>query len=262
MPFAAKDVQALRQATGAGMLDSKNALTETDGDLEAAKQLLREKGLAATAKRDDRESSQGVISLHLEGTVGALVELKCETDFVAGSDKFKAEAEVLASLVAAKGTDAVADRSDELEDLRITLKENIAIGDVARLEADPANTIGSYLHLQGGRGVNGVLVEVANGTAELAHDVAVHIAFARPTYLRRDEIPPDVVADERATLETITRNEGKPEQAIPKIIEGRLNGFFKDVALLDQPYAKDDKQSVSQFIGSAEIVRFEQAEIG
>lgn len=262
MSFTARDVQALRQSTGAGMLDSKNALTEANGDMEAAKQLLREKGLAATAKRDDRESSQGVIALHLDGSIGALVELKCETDFVATGDQFKQEAQALASLVADNGPEAIADRSSELENLRITLKENIAVGDVARLEADPSNTIGSYLHVQGGRGVNGVLVELANGTPELAHDVAVHIAFARPTYLRRDEVPSDVVTRERATLEAITRNEGKPEQAIPKIIEGRLNGYFKDVVLLDQPYARDDKQSVNQFIGSAEIVRFEQAEIG
>ncbi|MBA3984084.1 MAG: translation elongation factor Ts [Acidimicrobiia bacterium] len=262
MSFTARDVQALRQATGAGMLDSKNALTETAGDMDAAKQLLREKGLAATAKRDERESSQGVIALHLDGRVGALVELRCETDFVAGSEQFKQEADALAALVATKGTDAVVDRSSELEDLRITLKENIALGEVARLEADAANTIGSYLHVQGGRGVNGVLVELADGTPELAHDVAVHIAFARPTYLHRDEVPADVVDLERATLEAITRNEGKPDRAIPKIVEGRLTGFFKNVALLDQPYAKDDKQSVMQFIGGAEVVRFEQAEIG
>ena len=262
MSFTARDVQALRQATGAGMLDSKNALTETAGDMDAAKQLLREKGLAATAKRDERESSQGVIALHLDGRVGTLVELRCETDFVAGSEQFKQEADALAALVATKGTDAVVDRSSELEDLRITLKENIALGEVARLEADAANTIGSYLHVQGGRGVNGVLVELANGTPELAHDVAVHIAFARPTYLHRDEVPADVVDLERATLEAITRNEGKPDRAIPKIVEGRLTGFFKNVVLLDQPYAKDDKQSVMQFIGGAEVVRFEQAEIG
>jgi len=262
MSFTARDVQALRQATGAGMLDSKNALTETAGDMDAAKQLLREKGLAATAKRDERESSQGVIALHLDGRVGALVELRCETDFVAGSEQFKQEADALAALVATKGTDGVVDRSSELEDLRITLKENIALGEVARLEADAANTIGSYLHVQGGRGVNGVLVELADGTPELAHDVAVHIAFARPTYLHRDEVPADVVDLERATLEAITRNEGKPDRAIPKIVEGRLTGFFKNVVLLDQPYAKDDKQSVMQFIGGAEVVRFEQAEIG
>ena len=133
---------------------------------------------------------------------------------------------------------------------------------MSRIEAADGNALGSYQHMQGGRGVNGVLVEVAGGSPELAHDVAVHIAFARPKYLSRDDVPADVVDAERATLETITRNEGKPEQALPKIVEGRLNGFYKDVALLDQPYAKDDKQSVSQFLGGATVVAFAQAEIG
>ncbi|MEO1056100.1 MAG: translation elongation factor Ts [Actinomycetota bacterium] len=262
MAFTAKDVKALREATGAGMLDCKKALEETDGDLEAAKQFLREKGLAASAKRADRDADQGVVALVVDGQVGALVELKSETDFVAGSDQFKDEAQVLAELVAANGVDAVAERAAQLDELKVTLKENISVGEVARIEAADGNVLGTYQHMQGGRGVNGVLVEVAGGSPELAHDVAVHIAFARPKYLSRDDVPEDVVAAERATLETITRNEGKPEQALPKIVEGRLNGFYKDVALLDQPYAKDDKQSVSQFIGGATIVAFAQAEIG
>jgi elongation factor Ts len=262
MSFTAKDVQALRQSTGAGMMDCKKALEETGGDMEAAKQFLREKGLAASAKRDDRESTQGVVALVVDGNVGAIVKLKCETDFVAGSDQFKAEAQALAELVAAKGPDAVAERSAELEDLKITLKEKIELGDVVRIEAAPGNVLDSYQHIQGGRGVNAVLVELAGGTPELAHDVAVHIAFARPKYLTRDDVPADEVAKERATLETITRNEGKPEQAIPKIVEGRLNGFFKEVALLEQPYAKDDKQSIAQVLGEARIVQFAQVEIG
>ncbi len=262
MSFTAQDVKALRESSGAGMMDCKKALEENDGDIEAAKTWLREKGLAASAKREDREASQGVVSMVIDGNVGAIVELKSETDFVAGSDQFKAEADALASLVAAKGVDAVSERSAELEELKVTLKENIGLGDVKRIEAAEGNVIGSYQHIQGGRGVNGVLVEVAGGSPELAHDIAVHIAFARPTYLSRDDIPEDVVTAERATLETISRNEGKPEAALPKIVEGRINGFFKDVALLDQPYAKDDKQSVRQFIGGAKIVSFAQVEIG
>jgi elongation factor Ts len=262
MSFTAQDVKALRDSSGAGMMDCKKALQENDGDIEASKVWLREKGLAASAKREDREASQGVVSLVIEGNVGAIVELKSETDFVAGSDQFKTEADTLAALVAAKGVDAVAERTTELEELKVTLKENIGLGDVKRIEAADGNDIGSYQHIQGGRGVNGVLVEIAGGTPELAHDISVHIAFARPTYLSRDDVPEDVVAAERATLETISRNEGKPEAALPKIVEGRINGFFKDVALLDQPYAKDDKQSVSQFLGGATIVSFAQVEIG
>ncbi len=262
MAFTAKDVKALRDVTGAGMMDSKKALEATDGDVEAAKQYLREKGLAASAKREDREASQGVVSLVVDGNVGAIVELKSETDFVAGSDQFKAEADTLAELVAAKGTEAVAERQDELEEIKVTLKENIGLGDVVRIEAADGNVLGTYQHIQGGRGVNAVLVEIAGGDAQLAHDVAVHIAFARPKYLTRDDVPADVVAAERDTLLEITKNEGKPEAAWDKIVDGRLNGFYKDVALLDQPYAKDDKQSVSQFIGGASIVRYAQVEIG
>jgi elongation factor Ts len=262
MSFTAQDVKALRESSGAGMMDCKKALEENGGDIEAAKTWLREKGLAASAKREDRDASQGVVSLVVDGNVGAIVELKSETDFVAGSDQFKAEADALAALVAAKGVDAVAERSTELEELKVTLKENIGLGDVKRIEAAEGNVLGSYQHIQGGRGVNAVLVEIAGGTPELAHDVAVHIAFARPQYLSRDDIPEDVVAAERATLETISRNEGKPEAALPKIVEGRINGFYKDVALLDQPYAKDDKQSIAQFIGSATIAAFAQVEIG
>jgi len=262
MSFTAQDVKALRETSGAGMMDCKKALQENDGDMEAAKTWLREKGLAASAKREDRDASQGVVSLLIEGNVGAIVELKSETDFVAGSDQFKAEADALAALVAAKGVDAVSERTAELEELKVTLKENIGLGGVKRIEAAAGNELGHYQHNQGGRGVNAVLVEVAGGSPELAHDIAVHIAFARPTYLAREDVPDDVVAAERATLETITRNEGKPEQAIEKIVDGRIQGFFKDVALLDQPYAKDDKQSVSQFIGAASILAFAQVEIG
>ena len=262
MSFTAQDVKALRVASGAGMMYCKKALQENDGDMEAAQKWLREKGLAASAKREDRDATQGVVSMAISGNVGAIVELKCETDFSAGSDLFKAEADALVALVSAKGVDAISERQSELEELKVTLKENISIGQVARIEAADGNTFDSYQHMQGGRGVNGVLVEMTDATQELAHDVAVHIAFARPKYLSRDDVPADVVAAERETLTTITRNEGKPEAALDKIVEGRIGGFFKDVALLDQPYAKDDKQSVSQFIGSARIVAFAQVEIG
>jgi elongation factor Ts len=139
---------------------------------------------------------------------------------------------------------------------------NTAVGETIRFEAAPGNVLDFYNHIQGGRGVNGVIVEMSGATQEVAHDVAVHIAFARPRYLRREDVPADVVEKERATLETVTRNEGKPEQAIAKVVEGRITGFFKDICLLEQPYAKDDKLSIAQFIGAAQIVRFAQVEIG
>ena len=262
MAVNAKDVQALRQATGAGMMDCKKALEESGGDYEAAKKWLREKGLAASAKRTERESNQGVVALSIDCPQAAIVKLKCETDFVASSESFIAEAQAIADLVRDRGASAVAERSKQLEDLKILLKENIDLGEVVHLEAAAGNIMDSYIHVQGGRGVNVVVVEMNGATEELAHDVAVHIAFARPTYLTRDEVPADVIAAERATLETATRNEGKPEAAIAKIVEGRLNGFFKEIVLLEQPYAKDDKKSVKDVIGKASIVRYAQVFIG
>ena len=262
MSFTAKDVQALRQATGAGMMDCKKALENTSGDMEAAKQWLREKGLAASAKRDDRDNNQGVVALSIDCPQAAIVKLKCETDFVASSESFIAEADALAALVRTKGEAAVNDRAKELEDLKILLKEKIEIGEVVRFEAAPGNIMDSYVHMQGGRGGNVVLVEMSGATEELAHDIAVHIAFARPKYLNKEDVPADVIAAERATLETITRNEGKPEAAIGKIVDGRIQGFFKDIVLLEQPFAKDDKKSVSQVLGGAKVVRFAQVEIG
>src|SRR5262245_36937511 len=262
MPFSAKDVQALRQATGAGMMDAKRALEASDGDAEVAAQWLREKGLAAAAKRDDRESSQGAVALFVDGNVASIVELKCETDFVAQSEHFKKLAADLAALVAHHDEKVVDQRAKEIEDLRITLKEKIEVGDVVRFEAADGDVLDSYLHVQGGRGVNAVLVELQGGSAQLAHELAVHIAIARPRSLSKDDVPATVVEHERQTLEAISRNEGKPEKALPKIVEGRLGGFFKDVALLEQPYAKDDKQTISQLLGGARIVRYAQVEIG
>ena len=262
MAFTAKEVQVLRQATGAGMMDCKKALEEANGDFEAAKKWLREKGLSASAKRDDRDNAQGLVSILIKGNIGAMVKLKCETDFVASSDGFKAEADALVALVVEQGEAAVSQRATQLEDLKILLKEKIELGEVVRFEAASGNIVGSYSHLQGGRGINGVLVELSGASEELAHDVAVHVAFARPKYLVKADVPDSVVAAERATLEVVTRNEGKPEQAIAKIVDGRVTGFFKDICLLEQPYAKDDKQSVAQIIGSAKIIRFAQVEIG
>jgi elongation factor Ts len=262
MAFTAKDVQALRQSTGAGMMDAKRALEATDGDAQAATQWLREKGLAQAAKRDDRESSQGTVALFVDGNAGAIVELRCETDFVAQSEHFKTLGSDLAALVAHNGEKAVEQRATEIEELRIRLKERIELGQVVRIEAGEGNALDSYVHVQGGRGVNAVLVEVEGGTSQLAHDIAVHIAFARPKYLSKDDVPSDVVERERETLTALSRNEGKPEQALPKIVEGRLGGFFKDIALLEQPYAKDDKQTIAQLLGGAKIVRYAQVEIG
>ena len=196
--FTAKDVQEVRQATGAGMLDSKKALEETNGDKEAAKQLLREKGLAASAKRSDRDNTQGAVALTISSDGAAMVELKCETDFVAKSEQFNAVANDLANAVLSGGPDAASQRSGDLDELKITLKENIELGRVVQFVKGAGNILDSYLHIQSERGVNGVLVETSGTSQEVAHDIAVHIAFARPKYLTRDEVPADDVAKERA----------------------------------------------------------------
>ena len=260
--YTAKDVAALRQMTGAGMLDCKNALEEAGGDLDQAAQRLREKGLAGAAKRSDREASEGAVAVVRSGDAAAVVELRCETDFVAKAEDFVALADELATLVADKGEDAVSELGDEVDRLRATLKENISIGRVRRLVAQPGQVVDTYLHQQAGRGVNAVAVVLEGGSEELAHELAVHIAFAKPTYLSRDEVPEDEVAAERATLETISRNEGKPEAALEKIVEGRLTGWFKERVLLDQAYVRDEKQSIAQMLGSARLVSFAQVVVG
>jgi elongation factor Ts len=265
--FSAKDVKALRDATGAGMLDAKKALVENDGDAEAAALWLRERGLGKAAQRSGRDNAEGAVALAVaaDTSAAALVQLKSETDFVAKSPQFVALANELAALVAERGEAAIEDRKDAIDDLKVTLKENIELGQVVRFQAGEGHVLEGYLHEQNGRGVNGILVELDGGTAELAHDVAVHIAFGRPRYVTRDEVPAEEVEAERAAIEAETRNEGKPEAALPKIVEGKLNGWYKRVpggVLLEQPYARDDKQSVAQVLGSAKVVRFAQVLIG
>ncbi|MGP8058251.1 MAG: translation elongation factor Ts [Acidimicrobiales bacterium] len=264
MAFTAKDVQALRQATGVGMLDAKRALEENDGDIDEATQWLRVQGLAGAAKRADREASQGAVAVVREGSVAAMVELRCETDFVAKAAEFVSLADELASLVAAKGEQAGSERQDEIDHLRTTLKENISLGRTVRFEATEGQVLDTYLHQQAGRGVNGVLVLLGGGGQDLAHDVALHIAFAKPTYLRREDVPEGEVAAERATVEEISRNEGKPENALPKIVEGRMNGWFKERCLLEQNFARDEKQTIAGMLDSAgaEVVKFAQIVIG
>lgn len=260
--FTAKDVQSLRQATGAGMMDAKKALTENDGDMEAAAQWLREKGLAKVAKLGDRDNTQGAVAAVVDGPVGAIVQLKCETDFSAKAADFVSLVQDLADLVAAKGTDALSERSEELDQLKVSKRENIELGSVVRLEAADGNILDSYLHVQDGRGVNAVLVELRGGTREQAHDLAVHVAFTKPAYLSRDEVPAAEVDAERESLLAITKAEGKPEAAWPKIVEGRLNGWYKERVLLEQGYVKDEKKTIAQWLGDADLVRFAQVYIG
>ncbi|MGZ8763493.1 MAG: translation elongation factor Ts [Acidimicrobiia bacterium] len=286
--FGAKDVAALRKATGAGMMDAKKALEASGGDAEKAKDWLREKGLAGAGKRAGRAADQGAIDVVVAqndagGTTGALVELNCETDFVAKGADFKAAVIALAQHVVANGDENVAKQAYEgstVEEFLVLLSaklgEKIELGRVVRYET-PDGLLDGYKHIQNDRGTIGVLVEL--GGVELgdggagdekaravAHDIALHVASAAPRYVTRDDVPADVVAKERGVLEALTRNEGKPEQALPKIIEGRLNGFYKDVALVEQGFVREPKTTVKQLLADlgpdATVRRFARVKIG
>jgi elongation factor Ts len=259
--IAAKDVKALRDATGAGMMDAKKALTECDGDFEAASQMLREKGLAKAATRSDRDNVEGAIGLTSDGQRAALVHLKCETDFSAKSDGFLTLVDELANAVLVEGEGAIEARSAAIDDLRLSIKENVEVGRVSLIEAGDGNVLDTYLHVQDGRGVNGVVVEGSGVDRETLHQVALHIAFAKPTSLTRDEIPSDLVDKERAALLDITKAEGKPEQAWDKIVEGRLTGWFRETVLLEQGL-HGDKTSVADTLAGGRIERFTQAYLG
>jgi len=260
--ITAKDVQVLRQSTGVGMMDAKKALEANNGDMDAATQWLRVQGLASAAKRAEREAGEGAVAVVRDGSVAAIVELRCETDFVAKSDEFVSLADEIAARVCVDGEGAVKQFQENIEVMLTTLKENISIGRVYRLEAGPDEVVDTYIHHQSGRGVNAVGVVLKGASEEVAHEIAVHIAFAKPNYLRREDVPASEVDAERKTVEEITLNEGKPAAALPKIIEGRLNGWFKERVLLEQPYVKDEKVSVEKFLNGATISAYAQVVIG
>jgi elongation factor Ts len=280
--ISAKDVAALRKITGAGMMDCKKALEENNGDIELAKDWLREKGIAGAAKRAGRDADQGAVEVTVQGNVGAVVELNCETDFVAKGDVFKEALNKIVALVVDEGADDLAAKSidgetvdDFVKGLSGKLGEKIEVGRLVRFESSDG-LLDAYKHVQNERGTIGVLVELGGvdpssaPAREVAHDIALHIAnrSTAPRYITRDEFPADVVAREREIIEKQTAEEGKPEQAWPKIIEGKLTGFFKGEggALLEQPFVKDNKQTIAALVGtlggSAEVRRFARIEIG
>ena len=259
--FTAQDVKALRQATGAGMMDCKRALTESDGDMEAATQWLREKGIAKAAARAERVSDQGTVALAVDGNAAAIVELRCETDFSAKAEDFTALADELAQLVLVSGEESVETRQAALEDLSLAKKENVQLGKVVKVEAADGNILDTYLHTQDGRGTSAVVVEARAMSQDLAHEVALHIAFAKPSVLHRDDVDPDEVERERIALTEMTKAEGKPEQAWEKIVSGRLRAWFAERVLLEQGMF-GEKETVQSRLGDGEIVRFELASIG
>ena len=262
MTFTAKDVQKLRQSTGVGILDAKKALEANEGDMDEATKWLRVQGLASAAKRANRDASQGAAAAVRDGNAAAIVEMKCETDFVAKSPEFVSLVGEIAARVAAEGTGATAAFDGQIETMLTTLKENISLGKVVRLEAGDDEVLETYVHMQSGRGVNAVAVVVKGATNEVAREIAIHVAFTKPQYLTRDDVPEEEVTAERATIEEISRNEGKPEAALPKVIEGRLNGWYKDRVLVEQSFVKDEKMTIAQYLAGATITAFAQVVVG
>jgi elongation factor Ts len=258
--FSVADVKALREQLGTGMVDTKNALVEADGDLEKATEILRLKGAKGNAKRADRSTSEGLVAAKENGGTATLIELACETDFVAKGEKFIALADkVLEAVVAARATTvdeglaAPADGKtvvDLINDEAAILGEKIELRRIAVVSGE---NFAIYLH-KTSKDLPpqvGVVVGYAGSDAETARSIAQHISFANPEYLAREDVPTEAVENERRIVEEISRNEGKPEAALPKIIEGRLGAYFKQVALLEQDYAKDNKLVVSAVLKDA-----------
>jgi elongation factor Ts len=261
--FSAADVKRLRDQTGAGMMDCKNALTDAGGDFDKAVEVLRIKGAAKAAKRDaGRTTSAGLVAARVEGGVGTLVEINSETDFVAKSEPFVQLADrVLDQAVKVEAADAETLLGSEIEsgktvrdlltEANATIGEKIEVRRVARLEAPQ---VVSYLHRTSPDLPPQIGVLLAtDADSDVAKDVAMHIAAMQPAYLTRDDVPVDVVASERRIAEETAREEGKPEQALPRIVEGRVNGFFKDNVLLEQPFAKENKKTVQQVLKEAGV---------
>ena len=258
--YSAADVKRLRELTGAGMLDCKNALVEADGDFEAAVEALRIKGAKDVGKRAGRTAAQGLVTAALDGTTaGVLVELNCETDFVAKTDLFQQVAADIAGAALASGaTDRLAvlglavrgqqTAAELIDEAGASLKEKLELG---RFAAFRGEYIASYLHKSdpGLPPTLGVMVELNAAGASVATDISHQVAATLgPLYLTREDVPEDVVANERRIAEQVTRDEGKPEQAIPKIVEGRVNAFFKDVVLTEQATVRDPKKTVRQLL--------------
>ncbi|WP_277212727.1 translation elongation factor Ts [Isoptericola croceus] len=275
--YTAADIKALRERTGAGMLDVKKALDEADGNAEKALEIIRVKGLKGVAKREDRTTSEGLVAVKIAdvdgGQAATMIELNSETDFVAKNETFVSLAESVLEAVAASGAAdletalAAAAGDDTVQTLidgqAATLGEKIVLRRVARVEGPKVT---AYLH-KTAKDLPpsiGVLVVTDAAAEPVAKDVAQHVAAIAPTYLTRDDVPAETVAKEREIALETSKNEGKPEAALPKIVEGRLNGFFKEVVLLDQPLAKDPKTTVAKHVAATggELLGFVRFRVG
>jgi len=268
--FSLEDLKTLRERLGTGMVETKNALVEAGGDLEKATELLRLKGAKGNAKRADRSTSEGLVAARENGATATLIELACETDFVAKSAKFVTLGNNVLEAVATAGASTVEEAlaapagSQSVAELiggeAAILGEKVELRRVALISGEK---FAIYLH-KTNKDLPpqvGVIVGYSGDDADTARSVAQHISFADPQYLSREDVPTADVENERRIVEEISRGEGKPEAALPKIIEGRLTAFMKQVALLEQDYAKDNKLSVAKVLSDAgltvsEFVRF------
>ena len=263
-------VKELRELTGAGMMDCKKALTETNGDKQKAIDFLREKGIAKAAKKAGRIAAEGVVAAFVDeaAKVGAVVEVNCETDFVANTDKFHALADKVAKHIMAENPadmDALnasmldgKSVADFIKEAIANIGEKIDIRRFARYETK-AGRIASYIHM-GGK--IGVLVELSGGTAELGKDISMQIAAANPACVNRSQIDPAALEHEREVLKKQALEEGKPEKIVEKMVEGRINAYYKEVCLLEQPFVKEPKQSVEKVLGGVEVARFARYQLG
>ncbi len=262
MAITAQAVKELRQKTGAGMMDCKRALTETDGNIDEAVKILRTKGLAAAAKKAHRSASEGAVMIVGDTSKMAVLELNCETDFVARNDEFQGLARALAEQALATGvTDVEAFKAmpvagDEghtieqmISQLVATIGENIVLNRIAIINANEGNTLSSYIH---GGGSIGVVVEGSTDAgAEALHDVALHIAASEPRFVSRDEVTDDILATEKEIALKQAADQGKPPEIAEKIVSGKMEKFFENEVLLEQPFAKDTSVSVGEHVRNA-----------
>ncbi len=265
-------VKELRERTGAGMMDCKKALTAVEGDMDKAIDFLREKGLAAAAKKAGRIAAEGVVGAYLSADAksGTIVEVNCETDFVAKTDNFKELVnKIAAHIVATKPADVDALLASELDGQSVAdlvtasvakIGEKISVRRFALYE-NPEGLVAAYIH---GGGKIGVLVEMKGGSAELGKDVAMHVAAANPSYLERSQVPAAELEHEKEVLSEQAKNEGKPEKIIEKMVMGRINKYYKEVCLIDQEFVKDPDQTVGKLLkaNGAEVTAFARFQLG
>ncbi len=273
MAITAALVKELRERTGAGMMDCKKALTATDGDMDKAVDFLREKGLAAAAKKASRIAAEGAVASFVspDGKVGVIVEVNCETDFVAKTPGFQDMAKAIAKQIAVTApADVAALLASEMDGQTVSavvtaaiakIGENMAVRRFARLEAAEDGLVAAYIHM-GGK--IGTLVNLVGGSAELGKDLAMQVAAANPQYLTREQVPADVLEHEKAVQREKARNEGKPDKIIEKMVMGRIQKFYKDVCLVDQEFVKDPDLTVAALLKqkAAKVSDFARFQLG